>query len=58
MAKKKVKDDGVFISFVDEPASEQVTGSMIYIKTSFNKRPICYNIFIKYTHDNTILGTI
>lgn len=32
--KKKLKDDGIFISFVDEPASEQVTGSMIYIKTN------------------------
>jgi metallo-beta-lactamase family protein len=32
--KKKLKDDGIVVSFVDEPASEQVTGSMIYIKTS------------------------
>ena len=32
--KKKSRDDGIFISFVDEPASEQVTGSMIYISTS------------------------
>ena len=32
--KKKLRDDGIFISFVDEPASEQVTGSMIYISTS------------------------
>lgn len=33
MGKKKLKDDGITISFVDEPASEQVTGSMIYIST-------------------------
>lgn len=32
--KKKLKDDGITISFIDEPASEQVTGSMIYISTS------------------------
>ena len=32
--KKKSREDGIFISFVDEPASEQVTGSMIYISTS------------------------
>ena len=32
--KKKSRDDGIFISFVDEPASEHVTGSMIYISTS------------------------
>ena len=34
IAKKKNKDDGIYISFVDEPASEQVTGSMLYIRTS------------------------
>ena len=34
LGKKKDKDSGIVISFVDEPASEQVTGSMIYIKTS------------------------
>ena len=34
MRKKTKKDDGILVSFVDEPASEQVTGSMIYIKTS------------------------
>lgn len=33
MAKKKIKDDGVFVSFVDELASEQVTGSLLYIST-------------------------
>ena len=32
MAKKK-KDNSIMVSFVDEPASEQVTGSMVYIKT-------------------------
>lgn len=31
MSKKKDKD--IMISFVDEPAAEQVTGSMVYIKT-------------------------
>lgn len=35
--KKKTKNDGIIISFVDEPASEQVTGSMLYIETSNHK---------------------
>lgn len=32
MPKKKINND-IMISFIDEPAAEQVTGSMIYIKT-------------------------
>lgn len=35
--KKTKKEDGIRISFVDEPASEQVTGSMIYIETKSHK---------------------
>lgn len=34
MGKKKVKDDGIVVSFVDDVASEQVTGSLLLIKTS------------------------
>lgn len=35
LAKKKKEDsDGIIVSFIDEPASEQVTGSLILIKTS------------------------
>ena len=34
MSKKKDKNHGISISFVDDVASEQVTGSLIYIKTN------------------------
>ena len=34
LGKKKDKSNGISISFVDDVASEQVTGSLIYIKTN------------------------
>ena len=38
MAKKKSrKKEEIYVSFVDEPASEQVTGSMVYIRTPYHQ---------------------
>jgi len=38
LAKKKCKEDNeIRVSFIDEPASEQVTGSLLYIETPSHK---------------------
>ena len=49
MGKKKVKDKEIKISFVDEPASEDVTGSLLYISTPNHN--ICVDVGLHQTND-------
>ena len=49
MGKKKLKDKEIKISFVDEPASEDVTGSLLYISTPNHN--ICVDVGLHQTND-------
>lgn len=50
MKKKKIKNDNdIYVSFVDSPSAEDVTGSMVYIKTP--KHKILLDCGIHQTND-------